>query len=63
MEKRDENQKSVAVESTTRLNNPRVDKLQQLVHKDSTGTNQKQNFLFFFWVFKMVLSNEYADFV
>ena len=63
MEKRDENQKSVAVESTTRLNNPRVDKLQQLVHKDSTGNNQKQNFLFFFWVFKMVLSNGYADFV
>ena len=48
MEKRDENQKSVAVESTTRLNNPRVDKLQQLVHKDSTGTNQKQHFSFFF---------------
>ena len=48
MEKRVENQKSVAVESTTRLNNPRVGKLQQLVHKESTGTNQKQHFSFFF---------------
>ncbi|KAM4105898.1 hypothetical protein ACB094_04G027100 [Castanea mollissima] len=41
MEKRDENQKSVAVESTTRLNNPPVDKLQQLVHKDSTDGWEK----------------------
>ncbi|KAM4105601.1 hypothetical protein ACB094_04G003800 [Castanea mollissima] len=41
MEKRDENQKSVAVESTTRLNNPRVDKLQQLVHNDSTDGWEK----------------------
>ncbi|KAK9997709.1 hypothetical protein SO802_022395 [Lithocarpus litseifolius] len=41
MEKRDENQKSVAVESTKRLNNPRVDKLQQLVHKDSTDGWEK----------------------
>ncbi|KAF3954971.1 hypothetical protein CMV_019754 [Castanea mollissima] len=41
MEKRDENQKSVAVESTTRLNNPRVDKLQRLVHKDSTDGWEK----------------------
>nr|POE86401.1 putative thiol methyltransferase 2 [Quercus suber] len=41
MEKRDENQKSVTVESTTRLNNPHVDKLQQLVHKDSTDGWEK----------------------
>ncbi|XP_050256862.1 probable thiol methyltransferase 2 isoform X1 [Quercus robur] len=41
MEKRDENQKSVAVESTARLNNPRVDKLQQLVHKESTDGWEK----------------------
>lgn len=42
MEKRDETQKSItAVESTTRSNNSRVDKLQQLVHKDSTGGWEK----------------------
>nr|XP_023871958.1 probable thiol methyltransferase 2 isoform X4 [Quercus suber] len=41
MEKRVENKNSVTVESTTRLNNPGVDKLQQLVHKDSTDGWEK----------------------